>query len=647
MTNMTTYAQAWLQDSTDGTIKLAVSAGDEVIIQVAALPDASWNIPALSTALTGEFIFPVGTQMNPEVITSIEEIKIALAEGNNQGYYLTWTADAAGTLTLTCPAIEGIEYDVNMINMSTYAQAWLVDSTDGTISLEVAEGDVINIQVAVIPDSNWFIAAADITLTGAVKGAEEPAAPIVITSQPTDLAVEKIEYGVFTVVAEGNGLTYKWYYSKDAGANWQTTTLEGYNTNALTVQAIDSRNGYMYRCVIKDAEGNELTSEAATLTVTPSTKVGVITANPQDVDTVAGYNALFTVEGENIESYKWQWRRNEEAPWVYTTLPGNATNELTVWSIVSRSGRQYRCRMVALNGAVLYSEAATLTVTPSIYINTNPSRQTTDINQIGTFVVEAEGVAMGNDSTELTYQWIYRTGPDDDTWKNTTLEGYNTPELKVEGQTRRNGYQYRCAITDARGIKVYSNVATLSVIGFSKQPVDKTVAAGSDAVFSVVAQGSDLTYQWQYKKPNGSWSNTGKDGNKTATLTVDAVAASNNGYQYRCRIQDSNGVVAISEAATLTVTTPVTITSQPISVTAAVGQTVQFSVVATGDAASYKWEFSKDGGNTWQSTSLSGYNTDTLTVEVLANRNGYVYRCTITDVPGNKTVSEPATLTIG
>lgn len=48
----------------------------------------------------------------------------------------------------------------------------------------------------------------------------------------------------------------------------------------------------------------------------------------------------------------------------------------------------------------------------------------------------------------------------------------------------------------------------------------------------------------------------------------------------------------------------------------------------------------------WADTSAAGYNTDTLTVQALAYRNGYKYRCIITDADGVKTTSLPAALTI-
>lgn len=44
--------------------------------------------------------------------------------------------------------------------------------------------------------------------------------------------------------------------------------MEGNQTDTIKVEAGNWRNGQKYRCVIKDAEGNTLTSDAATLTVT-------------------------------------------------------------------------------------------------------------------------------------------------------------------------------------------------------------------------------------------------------------------------------------------------------------------------------------------------------------------------------------------
>jgi hypothetical protein len=44
--------------------------------------------------------------------------------------------------------------------------------------------------------------------------------------------------------------------------------MTGYNTDTLTFTTQDAHNGRLYRCVITDANGNEIASEEAVLTLT-------------------------------------------------------------------------------------------------------------------------------------------------------------------------------------------------------------------------------------------------------------------------------------------------------------------------------------------------------------------------------------------
>ena len=119
----------------------------------------------------GEFIikaeYPVGSQMNPEALFRPAYIAVNIAEGNDQGYYYKWQSQEKGTLTLTCPTVEGVGYDVIMTNMTTYAQSWLSDSTDGTVSINVAPGQEVQIQITVEADENWNYPALQTAFTGA------------------------------------------------------------------------------------------------------------------------------------------------------------------------------------------------------------------------------------------------------------------------------------------------------------------------------------------------------------------------------------------------------------------------------------------------------------------------------------------------
>ena len=79
-----------------------------------------------------------------------------------------------------------------------------------------------------------------------------------------------------------------------------------------------------------------------------------------------------------------------------------------------------------------------------------------------------------------------------------------------------------------------------------------TCAVGEIAVFTVEATNA-YAYQWQYCRPGSTlWSNTGADGNQTATLNWTAKS-SNNGYMLRCVIYGLDGQEYSTEAVTLTV----------------------------------------------------------------------------------------------
>lgn len=90
------------------------------------------------------------------------------------------------------------------------------------------------------------------------------------------------------------------------------------------------------------------------------------------------------------------------------------------------------------------------------------------------------------------------------------------------------------------------------------------------------------------------------------------------------------------------------ILEQPEDNSGAVDDTVPFSVLAIGTGLTYQWQYCTAGSTTWRNSSSAtvGYNTDTLQVVATAARNGYQYRCKVTDGNGNSVTSSAATLTV-
>ena len=122
----------------------------------------------------------------------------------------------------------------------------------------------------------------------------------------------------------------------------------------------------------------------------------------------------------------------------------------------------------------------------------------------------------------------------------------------------------------------------------------------------------------------------------TASYTVDSVGTADAGG-YDVVITNSSGSVT-SAVASLTVLEPPEITTQPSNQIAVVGDSVRFSVMATGTAPlMYQWTF--------QGTNLAGATAETLQLTNVQSSQAGSYAVIITNEVGSVT-SATATLTI-
>ncbi len=292
---------------------------------------------------------------------------------------------------------------------------------------------------------------------------------IIITSQPVSVTNVVGKTVKFSVAAEGEGLTYQWQYSAN-GTKWGNASSTGSTTATISVKVALARDGYQYRCVIKDDAGNSVTSAAAKLTVgetepeTPPTSTLKITAQPKNVTSPAGKTVKFTVaaEGEGALTYQWQYSTNGTT-WSKTSSTGSTTATISVSAVNARDGYMYRCVVTDAAGNKATSEAAKLTIgepepeipAVELKITSEPENVETLINKNVTFSISAEGEG-------LTYQWQYSTNGT--TWSKTSSTGSTTDTITVKAIAARNGYMYRCVVKDNAGNSVTSAVATLTIV---------------------------------------------------------------------------------------------------------------------------------------------------------------------------------------
>ncbi len=384
---------------------------------------------------------------------------------------------------------------------------------------------------------------------------------ITVDKQPVDVITKTGNTAKFTFAVTSNYvMTYQWQVSTDNGLSWKNSSLSGNKTRTISVGATVARSGYLFRCVVSDKNGNCITSEPARLIAT--TTKPTISTQPKDQAAASGENAYFTVTAGNYDgtavSYQWQASTDGGATWKNSGLKGNKTDTLNVAVTEARAGYKFRCVVTSGTKKVTSKSAKLIVVKDAIAVSTQPSDVTASENASVKFSVNASSTT----DSALSYQWQVSTDGGK-SWNNSGLTGNKTKVLTVKATAARDGYLFRCKITDENGMKVTSSKAKLTVVSevikISKQPANLAKAAGTTAKFTVKAestQGYTLSYQWQALKPGGEWKNSGLKGNKTATLSVDATSA-RNGYKFRCVITDSKGNSVISSDAELTVTDPV------------------------------------------------------------------------------------------
>ncbi len=474
---------------------------------------------------------------------------------------------------------------------------------------------------------------------------------IIHNAQNTNCVIDTDDNGYLYLYNYTGGSNQIWSiqntitYDANGGTNAPAVQFKNYGETAYVSSAMPVRSGYVFKGWAKSSSATTATysagdAYAANENITlyavweKATSVS-ITTQPKTVYAKKGAYATTTVKASG-EGLTYKWYVSDVGDTKYF-LSSQTTNTYKLKMSEANHNRRAYCVVTDKYGNTTTSNIIRLRMEATI--TTQPTSVTAAKNAKAKFTVAASGVG-------LKYQWQVKTSSKA-AWKNTTTTGYKTKTITVSATTARNGYQYRCVITDSAGNKVYSNAAKLTVKTpkITTQPTSVTAAKNAKAKFTVAASGVGLKYQWQVKTSSkAAWKNTTTTGYKTKTITVSATTA-RNGYQYRCVITDAAGNKVTSKAVKLTVKTP-KITTQPTSVTAVKNAKAKFTVAASGVGLKYQWQVKTSSKAAWKNTTTTGYKTKTITVSATTARNGYQYRCVITDAAGNKVTSKAVKLTV-
>jgi len=474
-----------------------------------------------------------------------------------------------------------------------------------------------------------------------------------ITAQPSDSTICSGTNATFSVTAS-NAVSYQWQVNDGSGwSNLANTGIySGATTATLTLTgATAAISTYQYRCEVTGLTTPDAISNAGILTVNVAPAV---TAQPSNSTICPGSNTAFSVTATGT-TLTYQWQVNDGSSWSNLTNTGIYTgvtsNTLTLTGATSTVNTyQYRCVVSGVCTPSATSSGATLTINPAPAITVHPSGSTICPGGNTSISVTASG-------TGLTYQWEVNDGSGWTNLSNTGIySGSATNTLNLTGATTAiSSYQYRCVVSGTCTPSATSNAATITFNAppaITQHPANASACDGSNTSFSVTATGAGLTYQWQVNDGSG-WSNVANtgiySGATTSTLTLTGVSSAVDGYQYRCVVNGTCTPQATSNAATLSISSLLTINTHPANTTICTGNNTTFTVSASGAGLTYQWQVNDGSG--WSNLSNTGIYSDATTATLILTgatntQNSYQYRCVISSTCTAPANSNAGTLTI-
>ena len=364
-----------------------------------------------------------------------------------------------------------------------------------------------------------------------------------------------------------------------------------------------------------------------------------VSVTDNDVDIQIVENVL-TQGNVTLDNTAYTYTGNPIVPEITVTYDGKTLEENTDYTVSISNNVNIGTAAVVVTGTGLYKGKVRKTFeiqAEAPVIVSGPEDVVAAVGTTVSFGIEVTG-------ENLTYQWQYQ-GLTSAEWRNFA----NATEATLTKTLAKNwdGWKVRCVVTDSRGNTTVSDTATITIqveegIEITSQPASVTTRAGESVTFSVTVIGSGLTYQWQYQgRTSTKWTNFA---NATSASMTKTPSASWDGWKVRCVITDGSGNTVTSDTAVITIEEPLTIIAQPTSVTTQAGESVTFSVTATGNSLSYQWQYQGKTSTKW--TNFVNATSASMTKTPSASWDGWKVRCIVTDGSGNTVASDIAVITI-
>ena len=457
-----------------------------------------------------------------------------------------------------------------------------------------------------------------------------------------------------TTAAPFNVANVKISLSTDGGLTYPTVIVASTpndGTEALTIPAVATTTA---RIKI-EAVGNiffDISNANFTITAAPNgfsfnNPAAVIASCPAPNVMTSG-NLTATYQGTFTGNINLSGTFSPAGPTVsFSNNPLTTGSTSTTVSLTGMATLNSGNYIVTVTGAGVGGPTITRDITFTINPGSGPAVTSQPTNQ--TVCVGANATFSVVSPTATNYQWQVSTAA---VPAFTNIGGAINPTYTANSLTAgMSGNQYRCVVSSQCG-STNSAAATLTVNtapAIAAQPQSITLCAGSNNTFSVGATGSNLTYQWQISTTAVPVF-TNIPTAIASSYTVNGITAGMNGDQYRVVVSGSCPSPVTSNAATLSVVSPVTVTGQPANTTVCDGANATFTVAGSGTGVIYQWQVNTGSGfvNVPAVPPYSGVNAATLTITGASpSMNSYLYRCLLSNATcTTPAISNAATLTV-
>ncbi|NUJ90118.1 hypothetical protein HOW07_19045 [Plantibacter sp. MCCC 1A11337] len=640
----------------DGTFTAAYYQG---LTQFSA-SDPKLTVDADGTGVVTATLSGYGTSMDdPNLFVVLEpqaDVVIATLSGvdvTDTGF--TVTPDYLGTV-VSVPE-SGVPQSTTGANAGSFPQSF------------------VDFQVLTGMASYWYSSggAADAAKPTTPLGVSYTVAPVVpevvpatITKQPAGVTVEGAGKATFTVEAAGDGpLSYRWELSEDGGATW---TAQSTDAPTLTLAFQASQTGALVRVTVDNAAGQPVVSESALVTVLdPAAQIDVSNASLEWAYSRYAQTGVFgawsqNATGEHVELLQRDGKAvsglDADAGKTFTLAQftggtgridpatgfGQIAWETGDWVLNAYQGQFGAPNETFRDPILTTAPDGTGTLSFEVFIPAGKDMGGNAVPAVGPTRIDLatySSVSIVDGVLVAVPDYAGRDYVVDGAVKNV---GCETPGVSgswpsayidfVPSSVRAHYYTTSCTGLNLMKPPLSFSVELQPVVqvapAITAQPSDVVApiapATGSPvASFAVTATGSpEPTVVWERRAAGGDW--VAIEGATAATLTLPYSAA-DDATEVRATVSNAAGS-ATSEAATLTVGAPASITAQPSAASVKVGETATFTVGIAGDAAAVQWQRLAAGATGW--TDVAGATGTSLEIVTTAQDAGAQYRAVVT-----------------